>query len=134
MSIKEDNAIQNSNAYRSFSMIPNRSKFSSSTRLVRYINKEKRFQSEEKLASNFNKKRSAFRERDLIRGFHNYSLMTPQKAKDIHLFSGLNIIQETTKSLAKTQVSDIRISNDKMDRQGHEEKEEKVYSDYLKYK
>jgi len=82
----------------------------------------------------YSKKGTMFRERDLIGNFHDYSLMSPAKARDIHSFSGKNILQESSKLIAKSLVIDRRISDDKSTKVGTEERETSLLLDYFKNK
>ena len=90
--------------------------------------------SNEKSAERYSKKRMSFREKDLIKQFHNYSLMSSEKAKDIHIYSGKNLIQETTKNIAKELVSEIKNNIEKQEKVGTQENETQILIDYYNNK
>ena len=60
--------------------------------------------------------------------------MSNEKTKDIHFYSGKNLLQETTKNIAKEMVSDIKIDNDKQEKVGTQENESKILVEYFKNK
>lgn len=94
------------------------------------------YKSEGKSASRYggNAKSGGFRERDLISGFHNYSLMSPSRGSAAHNFSGKNILQESSKTLAKSLVFDRKIQDEKALKVGSQVNETQMLVDYYNNK
>jgi hypothetical protein len=118
-------------ARSSMSILGSKSKAKTGIKLSKGISKNSSGYKSNKAQNRYG---TMFRERDLILGFHNYSLMTPAKAKDINNYSGKNILQESTKQIAKSLVFDRQLEEERYTKVGTQENETQLLLKYYNNK